>query len=66
MGVYQTKTEDRRPKIENEDEDTYNKNSIQSRFSTSSVNRSFSGKLLMNKRKSRKLSAKDFGLRFAG
>ena len=45
MGVYKTKTEDRRPKIENEDEDAYNNNSIQSKFSTSSANRPFCGKL---------------------
>ena len=44
-GVYKTKTEDRRPKIENEDEDTKNHNSIQSRFLTSSANRPFFGKL---------------------
>ena len=33
------KTEDRRPKIKNEDEYAYNHNSIQSRFLTSSANR---------------------------
>ena len=44
-GVYKTKTEDRRPKIENEDEDAYNHNPIQSSFLTSSANRPFYGYL---------------------
>ena len=45
QGVYKTKTKDQRPQIENKDEDAYNKNLMQSTFSTPSANRPFSGKL---------------------
>ena len=65
-GVFIKRRPKTRPKIENEDEDAYNNNSIQSRFSTSSANRPFCvTSCLMNKRKSSKLSAEIFGLRFA-
>ena len=49
MNVYKTNLEDRRPKIANEDKDAYNHNSMQSRFSTSSANRPFCGKLFDEK-----------------
>ena len=58
------KTEGRRPKIENEDEDACNKNSIQSRFQHPMRIELSMASCFMNKRKSSKLSAKVFGRRF--